>query len=620
MSSGIFELQGCPVGYITKIVLPDTQECDQWTALTYVSVTTALSTSVAAFSSMQQIAFRKALAKTAAIDASQIMIYSITSARRSLDSSIDVASWIQTSDNAAAVAISRRITSSSLNAQLELQGLPSATVQSTAVVDESQLSNAQPISLIIGLSVGGFFLALVIAVGCGFLLRKIYKRALFVAFTKALQDAKGGDIATQRHLPQELHSKYIAQKVLGVGAFGCIIQAEKRKRREKKGMKLTTTSSQNMNTISTTSTSTNSAVSSVAFKFVLPSKGIFDQRELNQLRREANTLEMFTRYRCENAVLLVGDQAVRMKSNVCWFTMEDLNGNNMETLIKKAADKSGHGKSHDSVSDLNCISLSRNVLGALAVMHGEGLIHRDIKPSNIMCGIDLTTGEKLPGCLYDFKLIDFGTVLGVDENLAKAEMMTVMSTRQLGAGTPPYMSPEMFVEPENASYPTDLWSLGVSIFELATGTLPFRAESDWLWSVSIAGNMDEQAPSIFDRLGQERSSRFDNGLVKVVAKALEKRVHNRYRTADEMCDAVYNCLVSRGEASYSVFISYRVASEAPLARLIFDDLNHSTTPGGHRVTVYWDAFRLVKVYAQQNCMKYYWFYSIPEPDTFCCST
>ena len=45
----------------------------------------------------------------------------------------------------------------------------------------------------------------------------------------------------------------------------------------------------------------------------------------------------------------------------------------------------------------------------------------------------------------------------------------------------------------------------------------------------------------------------------------------------------------------SAFISYRVLSELPLARLLFDELNHTVTPGGHRVTVYWDAHRLVKV-------------------------
>ena len=52
----------------------------------------------------------------------------------------------------------------------------------------------------------------------------------------------------------------------------------------------------------------------------------------------------------------------------------------------------------------------------------------------------------------------------------------------------------------------------------------------------------------------------------------------------------------------SAFISYRVASELPLARLLFDELNHTVTPGGHRVTIYWDAHRLVKViWACSSC-------------------
>ena len=81
-----------------------------------------------------------------------------------------------------------------------------------------------------------------------------------------------------------------------------------------------------------------------------------------------------------------------------------------------------------------------------------------------------------------------------------------------------------------------------------------------------------------------------------------------------MHNAVFNCLVARGEALYSVFLSYRSASEAPLAQLVFDELNHrfspnclmycaalsmltadcSVTSHGHRVTVYWDPRRAVK--------------------------
>ena len=106
--------------------------------------------------------------------------------------------------------------------------------------------------------------------------------------------------------------------------------------------------------------------------------------------------------------------------------------------------------------------------------------------------------------------------------------------------------------------------------------------------------MNEKAPSVLDFLQDSRRPTFDYNLSNVIAKALEKKVSNRYGSADEMHESVYACLIQRGEASYSAFISYRVASEMPLARLLFDELNHSVTPGGHRVTVYWDAYRLVK--------------------------
>ncbi len=172
--------------------------------------------------------------------------------------------------------------------------------------------------------------------------------------------------------------------------------------------------------------------------------------------------------------------------------------------------------------------------------------------------------------------------------------MTLVGNRAVAVGTPPYMSPEMFKQPGIASYPTDVWSLGVTMFELVTASLPFDSDSDLLWSFAVAGNMSEKAPHVLDALPEGRRSTFDNNLSKVIEKALEKQVGERYGSADEMHEAVYACLIERGEACYSAFISYRVASEAPLARLLFDELNHSVTSGGHRVTVYWDAHRLVK--------------------------
>jgi serine/threonine protein kinase len=216
------------------------------------------------------------------------------------------------------------------------------------------------------------------------------------------------------------------------------------------------------------------------------------------------------------------------------------------------------------------------------------LVHRDIKPANIV------RSREQDGKSVIYKLIDFGSAIGVDEVVAKEVMMTLVGNRAVAVGTPPYMSPEMFKQPGIASYPTDVWSLGVTMFELVTASLPFDSDSDLLWSFAVAGNMSEKAPHVLDALPEGRRSTFDNNLSKVIEKALEKQVGERYGSADEMHEAVYACLIERGEACYSAFISYRVASEAPLARLLFDELNHSVTSGGHRVTVYWDAHRLVK--------------------------
>jgi hypothetical protein len=66
----------------------------------------------------------------------------------------------------------------------------------------------------------------------------------------------------------------------------------------------------------------------------------------------------------------------------------------------------------------------------------------------------------------------------------------------------------------------------------------------------VAGNMDEAAPSVLDKLGADRRAAFDNNLARVIADALQKRVELRYQSADEMHEAVYCCLIDRGEAFY----------------------------------------------------------------------
>ena len=97
---------------------------------------------------------------------------------------------------------------------------------------------------------------------------------------------------------------------------------------------------------------------------------------------------------------------------------------------------------------------------------------------------------------------------------------------------------------------------------------------------------------MLDRVDTDSPSELERSLAPVVAKALEVEAGKRYSSADEMHAAVFGCLVAHCRAFYSVYLSFRAESDAPLAKLIFDELNHSKTPGGHRVTVYLDTRRV----------------------------
>ena len=90
--------------------------------------------------------------------------------------------------------------------------------------------------------------------------------------------------------------------------------------------------------------------------------------------------------------------------------------------------------------------------------------------------------------------------------------------------------------------------------------------------------MDEPAPYVLDRLVGERRAKFDNNLARVIAKALEKRVEQRYQGVDEMHEAIYACLIDRGEAVYRFSqIIFGLKSSVPI--LLFP--NQSSEPASH---------------------------------------
>jgi serine/threonine protein kinase len=140
---------------------------------------------------------------------------------------------------------------------------------------------------------------------------------------------------------------------------------------------------------------------------------------------------------------------------------------------------------------------------ALDYAHRYGVIHRDIKPANILLSKDT-----------DIKISDFGAALTT----------AVETTQVTGIGSPAYMSPEQ-VQEQQLTHMTDIFSLGVVMYQMLTGSLPFKATNNYSMVFQII-NVDPPPPSIFR---PEIPASIDH----IVKKALQKRLENRYPTWEE---------------------------------------------------------------------------------------
>lgn len=152
--------------------------------------------------------------------------------------------------------------------------------------------------------------------------------------------------------------------------------------------------------------------------------------------------------------------------------------------------------------------LGAAIADALDAAHRLGVVHRDVKPHNVM----LTPGGEI-------RLLDFGVARGVG-----LDMKTITKTGMI-VGTPEYMSPEQ-LDSHRVDARSDLYSLGVVMFELATGRLPFTGET----AMAIAmQHLSNAAPLL-------RSVRPDAPawLERILARCLEKSPAKRYESAAEL--------------------------------------------------------------------------------------
>ncbi len=160
----------------------------------------------------------------------------------------------------------------------------------------------------------------------------------------------------------------------------------------------------------------------------------------------------------------------------------------------------------------------RQIALGLEAAHRQGMIHRDVKPANIL--LDATDGRA--------KLTDFGLARTFgDETLTQADVL---------AGTPQYMSPEQASSDPNLGPSTDIYSLGITLYELLTGATPFQGQP-----LQILQQHRETSPLRPSGLNPEIPRDLEN----ICLKAISKHPAARYATAPEFADDLQRFLDGR---------------------------------------------------------------------------
>ncbi len=195
----------------------------------------------------------------------------------------------------------------------------------------------------------------------------------------------------------------------------------------------------------------------------------------------------------------------------------------------------------NNVSRERMLAIFQKVCEAVAYAHQRGIIHRDLKPSNIL--VD-ENGEPF--------VLDFGLAKSVDDQASELERAKTISVTGQLMGTLPYMSPEQASgEHDSVDVRTDIYSLGVMLYEMLTGQFPYKVVGNIQDVLKNIAEVDPKKPSLVGR-------RINDEVETIVLKALAKEKERRYQSANAFADDLSRYLkgqpieAKRDSATYMV--------------------------------------------------------------------
>jgi len=203
----------------------------------------------------------------------------------------------------------------------------------------------------------------------------------------------------------------------------------------------------------------------------------------------------------------------RLPDGTPYMVMEHLAGADLKSVLK----------ARGPLGIEECVTYGVQVAETLAEAHQLGIVHRDVKPANMF----LTQRRNGTPCI---KVLDFGISKHTgDDSIGLTITATV-------GGSPLYMSPEQMRSAKHVDGRTDIWSLGVVLYELLTGTTPFHAPL--ITAVASRVLQDEPAPPSLSRPDVPRA------LDALILRCLQKRPEARFQTMDELAAALRGVLAA----------------------------------------------------------------------------